>query len=600
MLRTNRIIFIVFVIITTTKIALAKDLYWQSQNLSKYFIGEKITKSIPQNIQPEPSTFHSIGVRWPIVGDANANAKILVRYKRSSDTEYFPGLPLYRTLPYKNSPDNRVPNGWLFAGSIFNLEENKEYSIELKLVDPDGGSTTKTINVSTKSELTPPKDMRIKHVYPISHRNNFANKREETTLFGLKEAHAATQPGDLLLLHAGVYQAGEWQITNHGTSHNPIIYKSAGDGEVIFDGQNQNRLVNADRLKNVWFEEITFKNAKYLMVAHNGSDIVLRKNKFLVQHTGFTAINGDYTTSQGFVITDNEFIGTTKWPRSKGIESIKGVEITGSGHVIAHNYFSNLGDAIHGSQHGNLSSSDIYNNDIFISTDDGIETDYSDTNVRVFNNRITNVFAGITAQPVNGGPVYIFRNSIYNTQYSPFKLHNHTSGVIILNNTSATHGIAFDIKNAGEEVSNVLTRNNLFIGAKDYGLHSVGKMLVCDFDNDGYGGFSGMFGWDFALWNGKNYPKTKHTLGSNQLYSNIGAIVINPKVVFSAGKLRPSTYTKTFDTNKNNFTLAEKSSAIDTGVLLPTITDNYTGKAPDLGCCEYGKQLPRYGPRHHF
>ena len=172
--------------------------------------------------------------------------------------------------------------------------------------------------------------------------------------------------------------------------------------------------------------------------------------------------------------------------------------------------------------------------------------------------------------------------------------------MIILNNTSATHGIAFDIKNAGEEVSNVLTRNNLFIGGKDYGLHSVGDMRDCDFDNDGFGGFSGMFGWSFALWNGKDYSKTKHTLGSNELYSNNGAIVINPKIVFSAGKIRPKNYLKEYPKEKNNFALAVKSNAIDSGVHLPTITNDYAGKAPDLGCCEFRGKLIKYGPRNLF
>jgi hypothetical protein len=37
--------------------------------------------------------------------------------------------------------------------------------------------------------------------------------------------------------------------------------------------------------------------------------------------------------------------------------------------------------------------------------------------------------------------------------------------------------------------------------------------------------------------------------------------------------------------------------AIDAGVVLPTITDGYTGKAPDLGAYEFGMPRPAYGPR---
>src|SRR5579863_1438844 len=38
-------------------------------------------------------------------------------------------------------------------------------------------------------------------------------------------------------------------------------------------------------------------------------------------------------------------------------------------------------------------------------------------------------------------------------------------------------------------------------------------------------------------------------------------------------------------------------SAIDTGVLLPTINDDFTGKAPDLGAYELDRPIPHYGPR---
>jgi len=38
-------------------------------------------------------------------------------------------------------------------------------------------------------------------------------------------------------------------------------------------------------------------------------------------------------------------------------------------------------------------------------------------------------------------------------------------------------------------------------------------------------------------------------------------------------------------------------AAIDAGILLPTINDDFTGRAPDLGAYELGKPLPHYGPR---
>ena len=35
-------------------------------------------------------------------------------------------------------------------------------------------------------------------------------------------------PGDVFLLHAGVYGEGTWIIDRHGTLERPIIYRGAG------------------------------------------------------------------------------------------------------------------------------------------------------------------------------------------------------------------------------------------------------------------------------------------------------------------------------------------------------------------------------------
>jgi hypothetical protein len=43
--------------------------------------------------------------------------------------------------------------------------------------------------------------------------------------------------------------------------------------------------------------------------------------------------------------------------------------------------------------------------------------------------------------------------------------------------------------------------------------------------------------------------------------------------------------------------LDTRSRAVDAGVRLPNFNDAFTGKGPDLGCCEVGQPLPHYGPR---
>jgi hypothetical protein len=56
---------------------------------------------------------------------------------------------------------------------------------------------------------------------------------------------------------------------------------------------------------------------------------------------------------------------------------------------------------------------------------------------------LTNVFQGISVQPIFGGPVYVFRNAAYNVVAEPFKLHNSPSGAIFYHNTIVKKGMPF-------------------------------------------------------------------------------------------------------------------------------------------------------------
>jgi hypothetical protein len=535
------------------------------------------------DILPEPATFHSLAARWVVKGDSNRDASVSVRYRADTETEWNQAFPLFRTNSSKVIPENRVSGGWLFAGSIVNLKSNTEYEIELSLVDPDGGDIRRTLRMRTASEPKQPPNMRVRYVVPFSG-GGTGNGTKDDPYKGLIAAQATAEPGDLFILESGTYVVGRWEINRHGKPGKPIVYRGASDSEVILDGNGASRLVSANNVQHVWFENLTFRNAKYLIVAHDGGNMVVRDSKFEITKAGIEAINGGYIQSRGFVITDNLFKGTTSWPRTRGIEEVNAIKVTGSGHVIAYNRIERVGDGIHGSKHGGLSASDIYSNDIHNCTDDGIETDYSDTNVRVFYNRITNCFAGISGQPVRGGPVYVFRNSIYNTQYSPFKLHNHTSGILIFHNTSVKAEIPFNIQPGQETVNDVMTRNNLFVGTVGPGLSTSGRMRGCDFDNDGYGGIGGWwFGGPFAVWNGKTYFSPKEAKKSEELYTNYGTI--------------PQDFRRSYSISQHNPKLAGDSEAIDRGIFIANFSDNFNGKAPDLGCCEYDKPLPKYGPR---
>jgi hypothetical protein len=118
-------------------------------------------------------------------------------------------------------------------------------------------------------------------------------------------------------------------------------------------------------------------------------------------------------------------------------------------------------------------------------------------------------------------------------------------------------------------------------------------MIRCDFDSDGYGGWRG----DFADWNGKTYRSMNSARSSKLLYSEHGAVEVNAGRCFESGLRAPRDPRRQFDPETNDLRLSERSDAIDRGVELPNFNNGFDGKAPDLGCCERGEDLPHYGPR---
>ena len=46
-----------------------------------------------------------------------------------------------------------------------------------------------------------------------------------------------------------------------------------------------------------------------------------------------------------------------------------------------------------------------------------------------------------------------------------------------------------------------------------------------------------------------------------------------------------------------DFRLKPDSKAVDAGVVIPTVNDHFTGRAPDLGALEVNTPEPNYGPR---
>jgi len=109
--------------------------------------------AVPGEVLEELPTLRCLGVRWLVGGDANRNARVAVHYRRQGSQEWKPALDLFRVDSAGIREAVRPPAGQtLYAGSVFGLEEATAYQIKLSLVDPDGGSSERTVPMTTWAE----------------------------------------------------------------------------------------------------------------------------------------------------------------------------------------------------------------------------------------------------------------------------------------------------------------------------------------------------------------------------------------------------------------------------------------------------------------
>lgn len=521
----------------------------------------------------ELPTLRCLGVRWLIAGDDNANARVQVEYRQAGQEAWRRAMDLFRVDSAGMRPAVRPPAGQtLLAGSIFGLAEGTAYEVKLSLKDPDGGGAERTLKLTTWGEPKLPAGGRRIDVRPGA----------------LQAALKLARPGETLLLHAGVYE-GTFRMPS-GQEGKPVAVVAAGDGEAILDGNGASNVIDGVGSRHVMLEGLSFRNAKWAISFNGGAHVTLRRCKITGCEYGFVAQNRG-ERQQRIILIDNIMVGPSAWPRTKGIEDARGVQLSGTGHVVCYNRISHYADAVDTFSNYPCSSIDFYGNEISECTDDGIEMDYSEHNTRCFDNRLTNCFQGISIQPIHGGPVYVFRNALYNVGLETFKMHNGPSGGLFFHNTSVKAGMPL-VLYTNQPVSNCVMRNNLFVGTTgNYAYETTAAMRNCDFDYDGFAGQ-----WKvFLKWNRARYNTLADAARDAPAYRH--AVRVAGATLLASGVQAPDDPKKHYEIKVNDLRLSEGSGAVDVGVVLPNINDGFRGKAPDLGAYELSGPLPHYGPR---
>jgi hypothetical protein len=517
-------------------------------------------------------TLENISLEWAVTGDDNRNATVSVHYGESSGAATREGLPLMRIPAGSNegfSWDNKL------AGSIFGVEPGRTYAIVLSLDDPDGGSATETVMVTTRAVPADPATPREIAVTPDS----------------IGDALDALEPGDVLLLADGSYD--EIVVATDGSATQPIVLRAANALGAVVEGD-----VRLDGRSHVFVENLTVHGK---LKFNDAESIVVRGCTIDTPDDGIVSY-GDGVNNA--VIMHNTIRGPTVWAEaSLGVDGDnlgEGVQLTGAGNVVAYNSVSGFRDCLsllEDDEAVNQVSDDFYGNDLSVCADDAVEADFSMGNVRVYENRIRDSFMGLSSQPSLGGPTYFVRNALYNVLYQAFKLQRSSVGDVGLHNTVVKSGDAFSV-NTDDPFSYAYFRNNLFIGGPgaDHNGYDSGPgdvmMLssadaTCSFDYDGYGSIgTGTFGGRVGdvRFDGLDEMRamTSEVHGVEVDLDVFAAAVAFPADPFAA----PPT---------PSLLLASGGDAVDRGVALPNVNDDFAGDAPDLGAFELGDEEPTYG-----
>jgi hypothetical protein len=212
----------------------------------------------------------------------------------------------------------------------------------------------------------------------------------------------------------------------------------------------------------------------------------------------------------------------------------------------------------------------------------------------------------LSTQPALGGPIYFIRNIVYNApEGGALKLTANSAGVLVYNNTllSEAHQMG--------PASNLHFRNNLILGQgawpEVFSVETFTPWSTSDFNGfSPVAAGSSLFVWAAPAGAAADYnaraARPVQSFAALKSYSertgqDSHSRMLDWSIFRKATPPLQGDPTRLYHPEDYDFSLTANSAAIDAGVLLPGVTDGYTGSAPDLGALEFGQPVPAYGPR---
>lgn len=280
------------------------------------------------------------------------------------------------------------------------------------------------------------------------------------------------------------------------------------------------------------------------------------------------------------------------WPWALTHESTAqntGVYMTddnGQGNVIRRNRLHDTYDGMHpcgdsAPDTAFTSETDVYENTIYRHSDDAIESEGYCSNVRIWNNAISDSLMAVAVAPAAPGPTWIVRNTAYNLGSTPSYLEfgqipsaikinsdydTPVGPLLVYHNTFFSTVPDVDAMTLFDPGYNTWLHglNNVFV-APHNALRKINTIpLVLDYDDLYSSG-----GAALVNWYGTNYPTLADV--QNALGQELHGISADPALT---------------DPANGNFMPLAGSALIDRGAPIPGINDATADGHPDIGAVE--------------
>jgi hypothetical protein len=408
-----------------------------------------------------------------------------------------------------------------------------------------------------------------------------------------------TSLGLLKYLSGGTY----YTITGPGASMvngTTVSIHLTGDKDpntttVVVGGRHRAFYVNGANF--VWFSNLTFQyydrwgtGSQYgrAIYLNNAGDVVVRNcvfsnGPFAVEFGGAN----NRTTFEDNTIANTWGYDWTWGMMKHGTGELSHIRLAdmGRGFVCRRNDISGGGDGMSPTAFGtgltNLygltEERDITSNTIHHCIDDLIECDGNYSNIRIWGNTLHHGERAVSTAPVWMGPVYIFRNVIYNLNSAAWKFQQandwHRGFWFAYHNSIYSAGQWVIYYGSTYAYRSIVSRNNIYYGQNTsvYNFYRTFHPLDFDYDN--------LYRSNAGIWGDWYHPvtqvqQTQYNFADFQSVSGQEAhgMGTDPGYV---------------DAANGDLHITAASPCIDAGVVIPGINnvgpDAYDGVAPDIG-----------------